>query len=88
MNLIIMTEMNYPTLLLIEAYLISMIYRDLVNGEYSLRSDFKIGAFPDFFVGLSISVVFLSNFQLIDFQESLVDTIWEMVYLSLANCSN
>lgn len=55
-------EMNYIALgVLVEAYLLSVIYSKWAKGEYNLRSGIKIWALLGLFAGLGINMVTLGT---------------------------
>ena len=81
--------MNYIALgVLVEAYLLSVIYSKWAKGEYNLHSGFKMGALLGLFVGLGINMVTLGTLELMDIQGSLVDAVWNVFYFSVAGCLN
>lgn len=85
----IVAEMNYIALgVLVEAYLLSVIYSKWARGEYNLQSGFKMGALLGLFVGLGINMVSLGTLELIDIQGTLVDAVWNVVYFGVAGCLN
>jgi uncharacterized membrane protein (DUF485 family) len=89
MSAMMAAEMNYIALgVLVEAYLLSVIYLKWANGEYNHRSGFKIGAFLGLFVGLGINMVTVGTLELMDIQGSLVDAVWNVVYFDVAGCLN
>lgn len=82
-------EMNYIALgVLVEAYLLSVIYSKWAKGEYNLRSGIKIWALLGLFAGLGINMVTLGTLELMDIQGSLVDAVWNVVYFGVAGCLN
>lgn len=82
-------EMNYIALgILVEAYVLSVIYSKWAKGNYNLQSGFKFGALLGLFVGLGINMVTLGTLELIDLQGSLVDAVWNVVYFGIAGCLN
>ena len=82
------TEMNYIALgVLIQAYVLSLLYSQWANKVYNLRNGFKIGALLGLFIG-GLSLISLGTVQLIDFQGTLVDTLWQMVSLGIAGSLN
>jgi hypothetical protein len=82
-------DMNYITLgVLIEAYLLSLIYGKWAQGNYNLQSGFKFGALLGLFVGLGINMVMLGTMELLDIQGTLVDAAWNVVYFGIAGTLN
>lgn len=89
MPAMIEADMNYISLgVLIEAYLLSLIYGKWARGDYNLQSGFKFGALLGLFVGLGINMVTLGTMELIDIQGSLVDAVWNVVYFGVAGTLN
>jgi len=82
------TEMNYIALgVLIQAYVLSLLYSQWANKVYNLRNGFKIGALLGLFIG-GWSMISLGTVQLIDLQGTLVDTLWQMFSLGVAGSIN
>jgi uncharacterized membrane protein (DUF485 family) len=89
MPAMMVAEMNYIALgVLVEAYLLSVIYSKWAKGEYNLRSGFKLGALLGLFVGLGINMVTVGTLELMDIQGSLADAVWNVVYFDVAGCLN
>lgn len=89
MSAMMAAEMKYIALgVLVEAYLLSVIYSKWAKGEYNLQSAIKIGALLGLFVGLGINMVTLGALELMDIQGSLVDAVWNVVYFGVAGCLN
>lgn len=85
----LVTKMNYIAFgVLVESYLLSLIYRKWAQGNYNLRSGFKFGALLGLFIGLGINMVMLGTMELLDIQGSLVDAVWNVVYFGVAGCLN
>ena len=83
------TEMNYVVPgILVKAHVLSVIYSKWANGNYNLQSGFKFGALLGLFVGPGINMVRLGTLELIDLQGSLVDAVWNVVYIGIAGCLN
>ena len=83
------TDMNFIAFgVLVEAYLISLIYSKWANGHYSPKSGFKLGAIIGLFIGLGINMVTMGTVALIDFQASLVDAAWSVVSFGIAGSLN
>jgi hypothetical protein len=82
------TEMNYIALgVLIQAYVLSLLYRQWAKNRYNLRNGFKIGALLGLFIG-GWSMISLGTVQLIDLEGTLVDTLWQMFSLGVAGNIN
>lgn len=82
------TEMNYIALsVLIQAYVLSLLYSQWAKNRYNLRNGFKIGALLGLFIG-GWSMISLGTVQLIDLEGTLVDTLWQMFSLGVAGSIN
>jgi uncharacterized membrane protein (DUF485 family) len=82
------TEMNYIALgVLIQAYVLSLLYSQWAKNRYNLRNGFKIGALLGLFIG-GWSMISLGTVQLIDLEGTLVDTLWQMFSLGVAGNIN
>lgn len=82
------TEMNYIALgVLIQAYVLSLLYSQWAKNRYNLRNGFKIGALLGLFIG-GWSMISLGTVQLIDLEGTLVDTLWQMFSLGFAGNIN
>lgn len=65
-----MAKMNYITLgVLIEVYLLLLIYLKLAKEQHSLRNDFQIGTLPALFTRLIIKIVTFLTVELMDFKK-------------------
>lgn len=83
------TNMNYISLgILVEAYLLSFIYSQWANGNYNLRSGFKLGALLGLFVGLGINMITLGTVELMDIQGTVVDAVWNVIFFGIAGSLN
>lgn len=83
------SEMNYIALgVLIEAYVLSVIYGKWAKGNFTLSSGFKLGALLGLFVGLGLNMVALGTIELMDVQGTLVEAVWSVVYFGIAGCLN
>jgi uncharacterized membrane protein (DUF485 family) len=82
------TEMNYIALgVLIQAYVLSLLYSEWAKNRYNLRNGFKIGALLGLFIG-GWSMISLGTVQLIDLEGTMVDTLWQMFSLGVAGSIN
>lgn len=85
----ISAEMNFIILgIMVESYLLSLLYGNWAKGNYNLQSGFKFGALLGLFVGLGINMVMLGTMELLDIQGTLVDAVWNLVYFGVAGCLN
>ena len=83
------TEINYITFgVLVEAYLLSVIFGKWAKGKYNLQSGFKFGGLLRLFVGLGINMVMRGTMELLDLQGSLVYAVWNVVYFGDTGCLN
>ena len=83
------TKMNYIAFgVLVEAYILSVIYRKWARGDYTPQRGIKLGVFVGLFVGLGINMVTLGTIELMDIQGSLVDAGWNVIYSGVAGCLN
>jgi len=82
-------EINYIALgVMIEAYLLSVIYGKWAKGRFTLSSGFKLGALLGLFVGLGLNMVSLGTIELMDAKGTLVEAVWNVVYFGTAGCLN
>lgn len=82
-------EMNYIALgVVVEAYILSLIYGQWAKGNYNLQSGFKLGALLGLFIGLGINMITLGTIELINIQGSLVDALWNVVCFGIAGSLN
>ncbi|NBS19072.1 MAG: hypothetical protein EBS74_04705 [Flavobacteriia bacterium] len=82
------TEMNYIALgVLIQAYVLSLLYSQWAKNRYNLRNGFKIVGLLGLFIG-GRSMISLGTVQLIDLEGTLVDTLWQMFSLGVAGSIN
>ena len=82
-------EMNYITFgVLVQAYVISLIYSRWGRGGYCATSGFRMGALIGVFVGLGMNMISLGTSALIDFEATVVDGVWSMVNFGIAGALN
>ena len=78
-------DMNYITFgVLVQAYVISLIYSRWGRGDYRAISGFRMGALIGVFVGLGMNMISLGTSALIDFEATVVDGVWRMVNFGIA----
>jgi len=82
-------DMNYITFgVLVQAYVISLIYSRWGRGDYRAISGFRMGALMGVFVGLGMNMISLGTLALIDFEAAVVDGVWSMVNFGIAGALN
>ncbi|MBH45231.1 MAG: hypothetical protein CMC93_01270 [Flavobacteriaceae bacterium] len=68
--------MHYITFgVLIQAYVISLIYSRWGWGDYLAIGGFRVGALNGVFVGLGMNMISLGTLALIDFEATVVDGV-------------
>ncbi|MEK9602908.1 MAG: hypothetical protein VW127_00610 [Flavobacteriaceae bacterium] len=83
------SQMNYIAIgVLVEAYILSLIYSQWAKGNYNLRNGFKLGALFGLFIGLGINMITLGTIELINIQGSLVDALWNVICFGIAGSLN
>ena len=83
------SQMNYIAIgVLVEAYILSLIYSQWAKGNYNLRNGFKLGALFGLFMGLGINMITLGTIELINIQGSFVDALWNVICFGIAGSLN
>lgn len=83
------SQMNYIAIgVLVEAYILSLIYSQWAKGNYNFRNGFKLGALFGLFIGLGINMITLGTIELINIQGSLVDALWNVICFGIAGSLN
>jgi len=68
---------------LVEAFVMTSIYSKWTNGDYTVSSGFKFGAFVGLFVGFGIGFITYATTNLSDITGHIVDGIWNIFFYGL-----
>lgn len=83
------SDMNLIALgILVQAYLLSLLYKNYGKGAYSLSNGFKLGALIGIFIGFGSNFISLGAIKLMDLQATVVDGLWSILYFGIAGSLN